>query len=574
MQVPLEAAALLIRIVTEAAACLNFALQLPKCAFHIPTLAAKPVEEWPSEAFALIEFIPHRSEGLLLLGTEACGDLAMPLQPGVSIPAPTRQRVAKALALADAIVEMIMLAPPASARQAGVSIARSCVAHALDYDAGVLTCSTLLPHASSIDAALLRVAAESVGMQADAFTQPQCVQLGLPTRCAGLQIDFPSHLIPLARAARLVEGGPALRAAVASWQVQDDDATIIPSMFDGVDHAVSEGLVAMLLARGIGAIGGGGRPVQVGSAAAADPFRPTSPKRHLLSCYLRHSADARFDALVAQSNGDGRTRLLSASGPTSGASFAAPLSTQGTHYTDRQWSVAVAWRLGLFELGPGAVCRNENASKGEPCGELLDSQGRHAITCGCGPLRTRRHNDIADVYADILEEVGALVRREVFVPEFSASGREAWLDVWAYGVQEFHDALLDITVVHPGATCYQPAASRSVGHTAEVAEGRKDDRYPTALGRSVWPVAHETWGRLGERAERLLEVCGAANARRAYRHGRLPGNCVRRWRAQLDAALHRAIAFQLVAARDGLPGRARCKRSPLDIEAIEVRCPL
>ena len=36
--------------------------------------------------------IPHRPVGLLLLGTEAYGDLAMPLAPGAALPAPTRLR--------------------------------------------------------------------------------------------------------------------------------------------------------------------------------------------------------------------------------------------------------------------------------------------------------------------------------------------------------------------------------------------------------------------------------------------------------------------------------------------------
>ena len=574
MQVPLEAAALLMEIVVAATAARSMELQLPKCAFHIPALSVKPVAEWPVAAVTLSESIQHRAGGLLLLGTEACGDLAMPMRPEDGLPAPTRQRVEKAMALAESIIEMIALAPPAGARQAGVSIARGCVAHALDYDAGVLPCSVLLPHAGTIDEALLRVAAASLGVQKEALTQDQLIQVGLPTRCAGLQLDSPSLLIPLARAARLVGGGPALRAAVASWRNPDDPAEVDPHEFDGIDQALSDGLREMLAARGIHAIGGGGRPVAAGASAAADPFRPASPERHLLKYFLRHSADFRFANLFEGASAAAQTRLRSASGPTAGASFAAPLCTQGIHYTDRQWSEALSWRLGIATPGPPMPCRNECASRGELCGEVLDSYGGHAVICGCGPLRTRRHNDIAEVYADILEEVGALVRREIFVPELSGSGREAWLDVWAYGIQEFPDALLDITVAHPGAGLYQPAAARIEGHAAAEAEKRKSNRYPVAGGRAVWPIAHETWGRLGGRAEQLLEACAAANSRQAYRRGRLPGQCLRRWRAQLDAALHRAIVIQLMAARNGLPGRARQKRSPADYAVLEEKCPL
>ncbi|CAE8609268.1 unnamed protein product [Polarella glacialis] len=210
---------------------------------------------------------------------------------------------------------------------------------------------------------------------------------------------------------------------------------------------------------------------------------------------------------------------------------------------------------------------------GEPCGEPLDAEGNHAAHCGTGPLPTFRHNEIADIYADILEEVWALARREVFVPEFSAE-TEAWLDVWGYGIPELRDVLLDITVRHPRAGRYQPTAARVMGHAAAQAEKDKEEKYPAAGGRAVWAVAHETWGRLGSHAEEFLVTCAAVAARRAYRRGRAAGNCLRRWRAQLDAALHRGIAAQLVAARHGLPGRQRQRTAPADRAELEGRCPL
>ena len=71
-----------------------------------------------------------------------------------------------------------------------------------------------------------------------------------------------------------------------------------------------------------------------------------------------------------------------------------------------QWAAATDDRVVAF-LGPAIPCRNKCASKEELCGELLDPQGNHAVICGSGPLRTRRHNDIADTYADIVDEVEA-----------------------------------------------------------------------------------------------------------------------------------------------------------------------
>ena len=206
--------------------------------------------------------------------------------------------------------------------------------------------------------------------------------------------------------------------------------------------------------------------------------------------------------------------------------------------------------------------------------QVLDADGDHAVECPTGPLRTLRHDGLSDIYAEIFEEIGAVARREVFVPEFSTARAEAWLDVWAYGVAELPDALLDITVRHPRAKRYQPAATRTAGHAAAQAEHEKRTAYPAAGGRGFLAIAHETWGRLGAEAEQLLEECAAIMARRAYRLGRVSGNHLRRWRAHLDAALHRSVAAQLVAARCGLPGRRRHRHAPADRAQLEVRCPL
>ena len=162
----------------------------------------------------------------------------------------------------------------------------------------------------------------------------------------------------------------------------------------------------------------------------------------------------------------------------------------GVQYTDRQWEQALRWRLGIQSPGPQQPCLNIKANE-DPCGEVLDADGDHAVICACGPMRIARHNGLADLYADMIEEVGGIARREVFVPELTNQS-EAWLDVWAYGIQELPDALLDVTVRHPGAQSYQPEASRQTGWAASRAEKDKKERYPTAAGREVWPIAHET----------------------------------------------------------------------------------
>ena len=290
-----------------------------------------------------------------------------------------------------------------------------------------------------------------------------------PASYAGMQLECPSHLLPLARAARLVEIGPALRSAVASWDVSGA-VPVVAERYDGVDQALAEGLPLMLAARGISAIGGGGKPLTDGQPQAADPFRPAVPDRHLLSQYLQHSAAITSFCLYQQADASQQTRLLSASGPTAGTSFVAPLGTPGVNYMDRQWSEAVRWRLGIPTVGPAGTCQNARLD-GELCGELLDASGSHAVSCDIGPLRTFWHDDLANIYADILDEVGAVVRQEVFVPEFS-NRQEAWLDVWGYGLPKLPDLLLDITVRHPGASRYQPGAARLHCRAGSTGEGR------------------------------------------------------------------------------------------------------
>ena len=176
---------------------------------------------------------------------------------------------------------------------------------------------------------------------------------------------------------------------------------------------------------------------------------------------------------------------------------------------------------------------------------------------------------MADECASILEERGGISRREAYVHEFSAD-KEAWLDVWALGIPETPDLLLDITVRNPVADRYRSSAAKGEAVAAAHAEQDKFDRYPAAGGRQVWPVAYEVYGRAGEQAEQLLELLAAAARRRAHRRGKAAGQELQRWRARLDAVLQRAVAAQVLSARVGLPGRRLFRRKPLDITAIEA----
>ena len=196
----------------------------------------------------------------------------------------------------------------------------------------------------------------------------------------------------------------------------------------------------------------------------------------------------------------------------------------------------------------------------ECCNESLSGYADHAVVCPTVPFRTCRHNELCDMYGDFAEEAGATARREAYVPELSST-REAWLDLVAFGTSDIVDLIVDVTVRHPMAERYQPEASHSPSHTAKKAASEKRTIYPARGGRSVITAAAETWGRWGAEAEALLTDLASAAARRDRRSGRVPGPRLARWRAQLDGALHRAVATSLMVSRFGPPGRSLRRKS-------------
>ena len=290
----------------------------------------------------------------------------------------------------------------------------------------------------------------------------------------------------------------------------------------------------------------------------ADLLRPAAPSRHMLSSLLKASAEASQKLLMQAADCRDRTRLLSAGGPTAGKSLVAPAGLQATHFCDEDFVAVLHWRLGCHALGDPGICRNFASSTGCECGTNLDHHGDHAVCCPYGPLRIKRHDAIADCLADTVSETGAHVRREAYVKAFSTPQAEAWLDIWAFGALHIQDLLIDVTVRHPTSSAYQPLASNEGGTAARAAEAQKLDRYPSRAGRSITPFAVETWGHLGPAAEGLLQTLASEATLHARRRGHMvtASAFLRRWRATLDAILHRGVAMSLMAARCGLPGRA------------------
>ena len=577
LQVPVTALGQVWDAVVRHAATFNLQVQPVKSVVHLPCCAGRPVEEHPDEVRAFAGKVQVQPEGFTLLGTEAAGELAIPLKATRVVEA-TLKRQAKAELLGRRLLELIDLAPLGGARQVAWHLARSILAHALSYDARILPSRLVRPSAAVVELCVCAVVDRVLGDPVASLSNTAKEQLSLPVRNAGLQMDMPLVHLPLARASALMEVGPVVRQAVASWPgCTAEDATRL----DGVDEALRDGLWNDLAAIGINSLGGDGRPTQaIRDAEPEQQLRPPVPARHLLSAMIRIRADVALQRMLEAAPPDICRRLRSAGGPTAGQSFIAPLGTPGIAFTDQEWHVSLRWRLGAVPVrvqagaAPVQFCANWNQAKGKVCGEQLDGEGNHAVCCPCGPLTNLCHNAIADRYGDICAEAGAVVRREAFIPELTTPEQEAWMDILLLGHSELGGILGDVTVRHPNAQrgpAYLHAAATTPGATAAHAEAEKANRYPPVGDVVVRGLAHETWGRLGALAEDLLATAAAAATRDDHRRGRVPLHRLRRWRAQLDADLQRAVAAQHLSAVCGIPGRPHGRTLPVDLPCLQAR---
>ena len=369
---------------------------------------------------------------------------------------------------------------------------------------------------------------------------------------AGLQFQRISSILPLARLAAVIETGPMVREKLATWLPEGADTSAHDSGLDaqpGIDALALDGF----------ALGPHGRPVLSQEPVSHDPARPRAPLRHTLSALLRASSQSRFSRIFEGADLRSKARLYSASGPSAGKSFVASLSMDGIGYSDAQWRAALQWRLGIEERpAPGSRCQFARSGTSDEgcCGTLLGAHADHEVICPTGPLVVARHGEICELVGGFHAETGAVVRREALVPEFHKNSVDAFLDVWAFGVPEISDLLLDVTVRHPGAVSYVERAAQTPGFCCAEASRDKHNRYPPTGGRHAVCFAVETWGRLGPEAEAVLVHAAGVAAHRDSLHSRSASGRLQRWRSQLDAALHRAVANAILYGHAGLPGRS------------------
>jgi hypothetical protein len=86
IQAPAESVPALMTCLGRVLGELGLPLQLTKCRWHIPALRGVARDEWPPTAANLVDILEVSTEGITLLGTEACRDLATPLHVPADTP--------------------------------------------------------------------------------------------------------------------------------------------------------------------------------------------------------------------------------------------------------------------------------------------------------------------------------------------------------------------------------------------------------------------------------------------------------------------------------------------------------
>lgn len=238
--------------------------------------------------------------------------------------------------------------------------------------------------------------------------------------------------------------------------------------------------------------------------------------------------------------------LLSAGGPGGGGVWTQLPDEPRGFFPTAHFRVASLRRMGLLLAPLGATCALQTKGDGncDVCGKVLDQHLLHPLLCDKGPAKVRVHTAVCHVLSKELSECKAMVDMERVVPDLMQvverdTGKtyiDAILDLVVCWPGQVQPAWLDVTIRCPHAVRY-PVAHARAGHAAAVGEQDKERRY----GKSVLPVALESYGRLGTFSKECLEVLALQAGTCIGDHWALP-RLVPRWIARLQRAVIFAVA--------------------------------
>jgi len=199
-----------------------------------------------------------------------------------------------------------------------------------------------------------------------------------------------------------------------------------------------------------------------------------------------------FTQLLHSSLPVDRARILSVSGPHAGDFLLCPpIASLGLKLLPQEWSLAVAYRLGVEVLPSSYFC----TAKG--CKSEMDRQGLHAIRCGCEGDRIRRHNLLRDFFFHECKKAMMAPVKETTNLVRNSEMRPA-----DFGIPDYRPGIMmayDVAVTDPSQSSFVSKSSFIPGHAAESYCDLKSNKYSDALDRDVTlnltPLIVESFGR-------------------------------------------------------------------------------
>ena len=210
----------------------------------------------------------------------------------------------------------------------------------------------------------------------------------------------------------------------------------------------------------------------------------------------------------AQDDAD-RVRLLATATIESGAWLhALPNTSLGLRLDDASLRIAVGLRLGT------AVCA---AHQCQHCGEDVNNQGTHGLSCRRSEGRHHRHAAVNSTIKIAFETAKIPARLEPVSLSRSDGKRPDGATVmpWSHGQLLVWDATCPDTMAHS----YRSLACSGAGKVAAAAEHRKLSKY-AHLGQAYqfMPVAIETLGAYGPKTASFIKELGRRVAQESGDH--------------------------------------------------------
>ena len=128
---------------------------------------------------------------------------------------------------------------------------------------------------------------------------------------------------------------------------------------------------------------------------------------------------------------------------------------------------------------------------------------------------------------------------------------EAILDVVGWNAVHSERVIIDVTIRHPLAKKYMPMASVTDGFANVQASEDKKRRYPDRAGLRVTVASVESFGRLGDSFNALLNELSWSAKQCQWARGIPATEWSKKWRASISTILARGTAK---AVRESLQG--------------------